>query len=203
MPESQKLPNLSALKMEQNNQLVARADKQAKMLHQFSLIAERIQTCLTIDSGNFNAWSRSMTNTWADCFMGDTEYFSSNECDNDYQRNLIAMSFLQHSIERILFDPADHSNNHTNHAITVGEAIEAIENQIGAIDSNLITTLSLFFSAPQLHDQITNALDTRLAANPLLTIHSEDILEIFCQITSKCGKNNNDGSIHLSRINTQ
>ncbi|MBW0491418.1 hypothetical protein O181_031133 [Austropuccinia psidii MF-1] len=110
-------------------------------------------------------------------------------------------SIVRHT--SIIFDPTDNSNNLTNHAITVGEAIEAIENQIGAIDSNLPTTLSLFFSAPQLHDQITNALDTILAAHYSLTVHSEDILNIVRQLTSKCGKNTNNGSIHLSRINAQ
>ncbi|MBW0536508.1 hypothetical protein O181_076223 [Austropuccinia psidii MF-1] len=46
------------------------------------------------------------------------------------------------------------------------------------MDSNLFTTLTLYFSAPQFQAQITNALDTRLAANPSLTVHSEDLLDI-------------------------
>ncbi|MBW0517891.1 hypothetical protein O181_057606 [Austropuccinia psidii MF-1] len=104
MPEAQKLPDLSSLTMKQNSQLVARVDKQAETIHQFSLIAERIQPCLTIDGGNFNAWSRNMTDTWDNFFMGDTEYFTSIECNNDYQRILIAMSFLHHRIERSFFN---------------------------------------------------------------------------------------------------
>ncbi|MBW0583837.1 hypothetical protein O181_123552 [Austropuccinia psidii MF-1] len=180
---------------------------------------------------------------WADCFMGNMEYFNSTERDNDYQRNLIAMSFLRHSIERTLFqsitsrirmpnartcfcalkdhfnkiswssivhhastcfNPTNHSTNLTTHAINIGEAIEAIENQIGPMDSNLFTTLTLYFLAPQFQAQITNALDTRLAANPSLTVQSEDILDIVRQLTSKQSKTNeDDNSIQLSRINAQ
>ncbi|MBW0514822.1 hypothetical protein O181_054537 [Austropuccinia psidii MF-1] len=102
-------------------------------------------------------------------------------------------SIIQH--ESILFDPEDHSNSLTNHSISVCEEIKAIKNQIGAIERNLVTTLTLFFLAPQFHDQITNALDTRLAANPSLTVNSEDIINIVWQLNSKCGKSNDDRSI--------
>ncbi|MBW0559712.1 hypothetical protein O181_099427 [Austropuccinia psidii MF-1] len=242
MPESQKTPDLSSLNFEPNTSIIARADKQAEILHRFSLIAERIQPRLSIDGGNFNAWSRALVNTWADCFMGDIDYFDSSDRDNDYQRNLIAMSFLRHSVERplfqsitsrirmpnarttfralkdrfnkiswssivhhasICFNPTDHSTDLTTHAIIVGEAIEAIENQIGPMDSNLFTTLTLYFSAPQFQEQITSALDTRLAANPSLSVHSEDILDIVRQLISKQSKNTGDEGIQLSRINTQ
>ncbi|MBW0564532.1 hypothetical protein O181_104247 [Austropuccinia psidii MF-1] len=231
IPDSQKVPDISFLNFELNSPVIARAYKQAKLLHRFSLIAKRIQPRLSIDGGNFNAWSRALLNTWADCFMGDMEYFNSTECDNDYQQNLIAMSFLRHSIERTLFqsitsriripnertcfralkdrfnkiswssivhhattcfNPTDHSTNLTTHAINIGEAIEAIENQIGPMDSNSFTTLTLYFSAPQFQAQITNALDTRLAANPSLTVQSEDILDIVRQLTSKQSKTNED-----------
>ncbi|MBW0583157.1 hypothetical protein O181_122872 [Austropuccinia psidii MF-1] len=171
------------------------------------------------------------------------EYFNSTERNNDYQRNLIAMSFLRHSIERTLFqsitsrirmpnartcfralkdrfnkiswssivhhastcfNPTDHSTNLTTHAINIGKAFEAIKNQIGPMDSNLFTTLTLYFSAPQFQAQITNALDTRLAANPSLTVQSEDILDIVRQLTSKQSKTNeDDNNIQLSRINAQ
>ncbi|MBW0572524.1 hypothetical protein O181_112239 [Austropuccinia psidii MF-1] len=184
MPDSQKIPDVSSLNFELKSPVIARADKQAELLHRFSLIVERIQTQLSIDGGNFNALSRALINTWADCFMGDMEYFKSSKSDNYYQRNFIAMSFLWHSIERSItsrirmpnartcfcvlkdrfnkiswssivhhvstcFNPTDHSTDLTTHAITVGEAIEAIENQIGPMEGKLFTTLTLYFLAPQ------------------------------------------------------
>ncbi|MBW0501750.1 hypothetical protein O181_041465 [Austropuccinia psidii MF-1] len=174
--------------------------------------------------------------------MGYVKYFNSSECDDDYQQNLIAMSFLQHSVEwplfqsitskiripnarttfcalkdrfnkiswssivhhaSICFNPTDHSTDLTTHAIIVGEEIEAIENQIGLMDSNLFTTLTLYFSAPQFQEQITNTLDTRLAANPSLMVHSEDILDIVQQLISKQSKSTSDEGTRLSRTNTQ
>ncbi|MBW0511508.1 hypothetical protein O181_051223 [Austropuccinia psidii MF-1] len=174
--------------------------------------------------------------------MGDVEYFNSSERDDDYQPNLIAMSFLQHIIERplfqsitsqiripnarttfcalkgrfnkifwssivhhasICFNPTDHSTHLTTHAIIVGEAIEAIEIQIGLMDSNLFTMLTLYLSAPQFQEKITSVLDTRLAANPSLMVHSEDILDIVQQLISKQSKSTRNEGIKLSRINTQ
>ncbi|MBW0535085.1 hypothetical protein O181_074800 [Austropuccinia psidii MF-1] len=85
MPESQKVPDISTMSFESNESIIARADKQAELLHRFSLIAERIQPKLSIDGGNFNAWSRTLINTWANCFLGNNEYFNSPERDNDYQ----------------------------------------------------------------------------------------------------------------------
>ncbi|MBW0533153.1 hypothetical protein O181_072868 [Austropuccinia psidii MF-1] len=239
MPKSQKIPDISSLNLELNSTIIAKADKQAELLHRFSLIAEIIQPRLSFDGENFNTWSRALINTWEDCFLGYTEYFDSSERDGDYQQNLIAMSFLRHSIERTLFqsitlrirmpnartcfralkdrfneiswssiihhasicfNPTDHSTDITSHAINVGEAIE---NQIGPMDSNLFNTLSLYFSVPQFQKQITNALDTRLAANPSLTVHSEDILDIVRQLISKQSKSDQHDGIQLSKINTQ
>ncbi|MBW0526965.1 hypothetical protein O181_066680 [Austropuccinia psidii MF-1] len=78
----------------------------------------------------------------------------------------------------IIFNPMDQSLNITQHTLQLGEAIEDIENQIGVRDGNEIITLSLFFSIPHLHDQITSTLDTRMAVNPSIAIHLEDILDV-------------------------
>ncbi|MBW0499297.1 hypothetical protein O181_039012 [Austropuccinia psidii MF-1] len=64
----------------------------------------------------------------------------------------------------------------------MGEAIEAIESQLGPLDSLKVSTLSLFLSIPHLHDQITFALNTQLAANRKLTVNVEDILDITQQL---------------------
>ncbi|MBW0539770.1 hypothetical protein O181_079485 [Austropuccinia psidii MF-1] len=74
-------------------------------------------------------------------------------------------SILHHA--ETIFNPTDQSGNIIWHEIALGEAIE---NQIGALDSNKIMTLSIFFSVPHLQEQITAALDTRLAVNPSVII---------------------------------
>ncbi|MBW0522567.1 hypothetical protein O181_062282 [Austropuccinia psidii MF-1] len=215
MGDSSKIPDLSTLQLDNN--AVSHADKQAEMLHRFSMIAERIRPKLLIDGSNFNIWLRNMIHAWTTCFIGDKEYFNEMERDKDYQRNLVVLSFIRHSVERQLFDSISncivipnartiyqaikkcfsksswssiihyanilyHNTNQTQNinqrAIPLGEAVEAIENQIGPLDGNKFITLCLFFSVPHLHKQITAALDTRLAANPLMPIHSEDILDM-------------------------
>ncbi|MBW0593266.1 hypothetical protein O181_132981 [Austropuccinia psidii MF-1] len=102
----------------------------------------------------------------------------TTSCALKDQFNKISWSSIVHHANTC-FNPANHSTDLTTHAINIREEIEAIENQIGPIDSNLFTTLMLYFSAPQFQAQITNALDTRLAANPSFTVHSKDILDIF------------------------
>ncbi|MBW0517982.1 hypothetical protein O181_057697 [Austropuccinia psidii MF-1] len=207
MGDPSKLPDISSLSV---SDPVLRANRQAKILQQFSLIADRIQPRLSINGSNFNTWSCNMINTWETCFIEDIGYFESQERDPDYRRNLIALSFIQNSVERslfnsiisrlsipntrsvyqeikkrfskaswssivnhanILFHPPTQSTNLMKRVIDLGEAVEAIEGQIGPIDSNKIITLSLFF-IPHLRDQITAALDTCLAANPSLTINA-------------------------------
>ncbi|MBW0476476.1 hypothetical protein O181_016191 [Austropuccinia psidii MF-1] len=214
-------------------------NKQAEILQRFSLIADRIRPRLSSSSSNFNAWSRNLFDTWSMCFIEDINYFQKQERDADYRRNLIALSFIQNSVDRplynsiiarltmpnartvyqaikqqfskaswssiihhakLLFHPTNHQHDITQHAINMGEAIEAIESQLGPLDSSKISTLSLFFSLPHLHDQITSALDTQLAANPKLTVNTEDILDIVQQLQGRSTPIDNEGSIHLSKI---
>ncbi|MBW0526387.1 hypothetical protein O181_066102 [Austropuccinia psidii MF-1] len=83
----------------------------------------------------------------------------------------------------------------------MGKAIEAIESQLGPLDSSKISTLSFLFSLPHLHDQINSALNTQLAANPKLTDNMEDILDIVKPLQGRSTPIDNEGSIHLSKIN--
>ncbi|MBW0553544.1 hypothetical protein O181_093259 [Austropuccinia psidii MF-1] len=101
MGDPSKLPDISSLSV---SDPVLRADRQAKILQRFSLIADRIQPHLSINGSNFNTWSRNMINTWETCFIEDIRYFKSQERDPDYQRNLIALSFIRNSVEHSLFD---------------------------------------------------------------------------------------------------
>ncbi|MBW0553543.1 hypothetical protein O181_093258 [Austropuccinia psidii MF-1] len=84
--------------------------------------------------------------------------------------------------------------------IDLGEASEAIDGQIGLIDSNKIITPYLFSSIPHLHNQITAALDTCLEANPSLTINAKDILDIVQQMNNKHLPASPEDSMQLSRI---
>ncbi|MBW0509403.1 hypothetical protein O181_049118 [Austropuccinia psidii MF-1] len=86
------------------------------------------------------------------------------------------------------------------HAIELGEAVEAIKNKIGPLDGNKFITVSLFFSVPHLQEQITAVLDTRISASPLMPIHSEDILDMIWQISNTLTRYTSDGPIDLSRI---
>ncbi|MBW0536415.1 hypothetical protein O181_076130 [Austropuccinia psidii MF-1] len=109
-------------------------------------------------------------------------------------------SIVHHA--NIIFNPVNQSLNITQHTLRLSKAIEAIENQIGVLYANKIMTLLLFFSMPHLQDQITSALDTRMAVNPSVTIYPEDILDIVWQISSQSLSAIIGESSHLARINT-
>ncbi|MBW0541534.1 hypothetical protein O181_081249 [Austropuccinia psidii MF-1] len=94
--------DLSSLNI-QDNDIVSQADKQAESLNRFSLLTDKIQPKLFLDGSNFNIWSRAITDTWASCFFGDCDYFDNTKQDTNYQRNLVALSFIRNSIDRSLF----------------------------------------------------------------------------------------------------
>ncbi|MBW0574274.1 hypothetical protein O181_113989, partial [Austropuccinia psidii MF-1] len=241
MTDHSKALDLSNLNLQDNNDIISRADKQAEILHRFSQLAEKIQPRLTIDGANFNTWSRNMIETWVACFMDDGNYFDITDRDPDHRRNLIALSFIRNSTERALFEsvtsriimpnarkvyqaiknrfsksswssiirhattifnPTDQSHDIIKHAISLGETIQAIESQLGPLDSNKVMTLSLFFSVPTMQSQITAALDTRLAANPNLQINMEDILDIIQQVSNSPKHSLNNDDLQLSKIDT-
>ncbi|MBW0577921.1 hypothetical protein O181_117636 [Austropuccinia psidii MF-1] len=107
-------------------------------------------------------------------------------------------SIVRHA--RNIFQPVDPSHNIIKHAIYLNETIEAIECQLGPLDSNKILTLSLFFLVPTMQDQITLALDTRLAENPKLAINMEDILDIVQQLSDSSDSPLNQESLQISRV---
>ncbi|MBW0494813.1 hypothetical protein O181_034528 [Austropuccinia psidii MF-1] len=101
-----------------------------------------------------------------------------------------------------IFNPTDHSHNIVKHAISLSETIQAIKSQLGPLDSSKIMILSLFFSVPTMQTQITAALDTRLAANPNLTINMEDILNIIQQVFNSPNQPANHDTLQLLKIDT-
>ncbi|MBW0469798.1 hypothetical protein O181_009513 [Austropuccinia psidii MF-1] len=82
------------------------------------------------------------------------------------------------------------------------DAVTRADKQADLINRNKIITLSLFVSIPHLRNQITSALDTRMTANPLITIQPEDILNIVCQMSSQSSLSPIDESSQLAQIDT-
>ncbi|MBW0494713.1 hypothetical protein O181_034428 [Austropuccinia psidii MF-1] len=67
----------------------------------------------------------------------------------------------------VIFNPSsDHSNNINNYAMSINEAVHNLENQLGRIDSEMITTLAIYFAVPSMHQLIIPALNTLMATNP-------------------------------------
>ncbi|MBW0524484.1 hypothetical protein O181_064199 [Austropuccinia psidii MF-1] len=87
-----------------DNDAVSHVDKQAESLHRFSLIADKIYPRLVLDGNNFMAWSCNLFSTWNNYFFDDPNYFEINTRDSAYRRNLVALTFLQNSINRSLYE---------------------------------------------------------------------------------------------------
>ncbi|MBW0483649.1 hypothetical protein O181_023364 [Austropuccinia psidii MF-1] len=80
---------------------------------------------------------------------------------------------------KTIFNPTNWLDNIEKYAISVHEAISKIKNQIGPLNSEKIATFAIYFSVPSLRDHITAALNTRLATNPHLQVHTEDLLDMI------------------------
>ncbi|MBW0503090.1 hypothetical protein O181_042805 [Austropuccinia psidii MF-1] len=93
------IPDISGLKIAEESDAVTRADKQAELINQFVTITEKIRPKLSMAGTNFNTLE-----AWATVFISDVAYFEDTFRDPDYQRNLIALAFIQHSVDRPLFD---------------------------------------------------------------------------------------------------
>ncbi|MBW0468093.1 hypothetical protein O181_007808 [Austropuccinia psidii MF-1] len=184
MGDSSKIPDLSTLNI---GDAVLKADKQAEMLQRFSLIADRIRP--SVERSLFDSIVSQITMPNArSVYQAIKKRFNKASWS----------SIIHHA--NLLFNPTDQQSNLVKHAIHLGEAVEAIENQIGPLDSAKIITLSLFFSIPRLQHQITSALDTRMAASPSLSINVEDILDIVQQMSGNNSDGQDEDSIHISKL---
>ncbi|MBW0538221.1 hypothetical protein O181_077936, partial [Austropuccinia psidii MF-1] len=218
--------------------LLLQADKQAEIFHRFSQLAERIRPRLTYDGVNFTSWSKSLLHAWRMYYNGEIDYFDDTAIDDNHLRNLVAISFIENSVDynvydsitssmtnlnarriyqairkrynkpswssivhhaKTIFNPTDRLDNIDKYAISVHEAISKIENQIGPLNSDKIATFAIYFSVPLLRDHITAALNTRLATNPHLQVHTEDLLDMIRQINT--ASPSFDHSTNLARIN--
>ncbi|MBW0552043.1 hypothetical protein O181_091758 [Austropuccinia psidii MF-1] len=68
--------------------------------------------------------------------------------------------------------------------MSVTEAVQNLENQLGQIDSERITTLAIYFAAPSMHQLIIPAINTLMATNPNIKVFPDDLLNIIRQIAT-------------------
>ncbi|MBW0506565.1 hypothetical protein O181_046280 [Austropuccinia psidii MF-1] len=94
-------------------------------------------------------------------------------------------------------------NNHVHdinvYAMTVNEAVQNLENQLGKIDSEMLTTLAIFFAVPSMHQHITPAINTLMATNPNLKVQPDDLLNMIRQIAT--ASPNFDHSTEIAKEN--
>ncbi|MBW0542207.1 hypothetical protein O181_081922 [Austropuccinia psidii MF-1] len=100
----------------------------------------------------------------------------------------------------IVFKPSsDHSNNINDYAMSINEAVHNLENQLGQIDSEMITTLAIYFAVPSMHQLIIPALNTLMATNPNIKVQPEDLLNMIRQIAT--ASPSFDHSTEVAKIN--
>ncbi|MBW0469083.1 hypothetical protein O181_008798 [Austropuccinia psidii MF-1] len=66
--------------------------------------------------------------------------------------------------------------------MTITEAVHNLENQLGQINSEMLTTLAIYFAVPSMHQLIIPALNTLMATNPNIKVWPEDLLNMIRQI---------------------
>ncbi|MBW0558716.1 hypothetical protein O181_098431 [Austropuccinia psidii MF-1] len=222
-----------------NMDVIMKADKQAKIFQHFISLAEKIRPRLRDDGANFNIWSRSLILSWTTYFMGDPDYFQQPTKDQNIKRNIIALLFIQHSVDHFAYESVTsrilnsdarqiyqalkdrfncpswssvvfHAstifqnrsyqiNNINNYANNVTEAIHNLENQLGTIDSDTLTTLDIFFAVPSMHQLITPAINSLMATNPNIKVRPDDLLNMIRQIST--ASPSFDHSTEIARIN--
>ncbi|MBW0544541.1 hypothetical protein O181_084256 [Austropuccinia psidii MF-1] len=92
----------------------------------------------------------------------------------------------------------DHVHDINMYAMTISEAVQNLENQLGKIDSEMITTLAIFFAVPSMQQHITPAINTLMATNPNLKVRPDDLLNMIRQIAT--ASPNFDHSTEVARI---
>ncbi|MBW0562479.1 hypothetical protein O181_102194 [Austropuccinia psidii MF-1] len=73
----------------------------------------------------------------------------------------------------------NHVHDINVYAMTINEAVQNLENQLGIINSEMITTLAIFFSVPSMHQHITPAINTLMATNPNLKVQPDYLLNMI------------------------
>ncbi|MBW0478885.1 hypothetical protein O181_018600 [Austropuccinia psidii MF-1] len=103
--------------------------------------------------------------------------------------------------ENILFKPlSDHSNDINTYAMSVTEAVQNLENQLGRLDSEIITTLVIYFAVPLMHQLITPAINTLMATTPNIKVQPDDLLSMIQQIAT--ASPSFDHTTEIARVNS-
>ncbi|MBW0584554.1 hypothetical protein O181_124269, partial [Austropuccinia psidii MF-1] len=126
-------------------------DKQAEILHRFISLAEKIKPQLEVDGTNFNQWSKSLTLAWTTYFMGDPDYFEQTTTDTNVKRNIVALSFIQHSVNTRAYESVT-SNINAYNACIVYKALKDRFNRPSW--SSIILNANVIFqnNGDRLHD---------------------------------------------------
>ncbi|MBW0583042.1 hypothetical protein O181_122757, partial [Austropuccinia psidii MF-1] len=162
------------------------------------------------DGVNFNAWSRGLINAWQTYFNGEQDYFEEEQHDSNHLRNLVAIAFIENSIQHNIFETiTSHMRNLS--ARSIYQAIQSCFNK-PSWSSIMHNARIVFNTADQMENinnspllvyeainHITAALNTRLATNPHLKVHTNDLLDMIRQIMS--ASPSFDHSTNVARIN--
>ncbi|MBW0466778.1 hypothetical protein O181_006493 [Austropuccinia psidii MF-1] len=92
-----------------------------------------------------------------------------------------------------------HSNNINNYAMSVTEDVQNLENQLGQIYSEIITTLAVYFSVPSIHQLIIPAINNLMETNPNTKAQTYDLLNMIRKIATALPSFHN--STEFVRIN--
>ncbi|MBW0494850.1 hypothetical protein O181_034565 [Austropuccinia psidii MF-1] len=68
--------------------------------------------------------------------------------------------------------------------MTISEAIQNLENQLGQIYSEMLTTSEIYFSVPSMHQLITPTINTLMATNPNINVCPDYLLNMIRQIST-------------------
>ncbi|MBW0536703.1 hypothetical protein O181_076418 [Austropuccinia psidii MF-1] len=100
----------------------------------------------------------------------------------------------------VLFKPSsDYSDDINEHAMLVTEAVQNLENQLGRVDSELLTTLAIYYAVSSMHQLIIPAINTLMATNPEIKVRPDDLLNMIRQIATASPSFNH--STEIARIN--
>ncbi|MBW0536231.1 hypothetical protein O181_075946 [Austropuccinia psidii MF-1] len=113
--------------------------------------------------------------------------------------NCLSWSSVVYHANTIFQNRNDHVNDINIYAMTINEAVQNLEHQLGRIDSEMITTLAIFFVVPSMHQHITPAINTLMATNPCLKVRQDDLLNMILQIAT--ASPNFDHSTEIAQMN--
>ncbi|MBW0539132.1 hypothetical protein O181_078847 [Austropuccinia psidii MF-1] len=99
----------------------------------------------------------------------------------------------------IFCNSSDRSEDINSYAMVITEAIQNLENQLGQVDSEMLTTLAIYFAVPSMHQLIIPAINTLMATNPNIKVRPDDLLNMIRQIST--ASPSFDHSTEIARVN--